>query len=293
MSSDLEQLEKGGITESDLKKVLAWLDPNREVSERKYNEIRSMVLETFTSNGCPQAEQLTHESIRRVVKALPPPVSFPDAIQLFRRAAKQVLREYLTLWASTKEAFERLLKWLDQNREKSAEKYGRIHSTLCRVFMFHGFADAESLADETINRVIKKIPKIEKTYKGDPALYFSRVASFICKEHARANELARRTLTEHSRHEDSLESNYHERTEEDDDSVVRKCFRDCLQNLKPGDRELILAYYDSEQGGKITDRKKLANKLKITMTNLRVRRFRIQTALEECINQCLKKMDDN
>ena len=50
------------------------------------------------------------------------------------------------------------------------------------MFVSKGFSDAEDLADETINRVAKKLPEIQDTYVGEPARYFHGVARYILRE---------------------------------------------------------------------------------------------------------------
>ena len=56
--------------------------------------------------------------------------------------------------------------------------------------MSKGFSDAEDLADETINRVAKRLPEIRESYVGDPVRYFHGVARFIIREMIRRKEVA-------------------------------------------------------------------------------------------------------
>src|SRR5689334_16216090 len=76
----------------------------------------------------------------------------------------------------SQEAFEKLLAWLDPDRDKAAEKYHRIHLRLVRILAAKGCAVAEDLADETFNVVASKGDEFFKTYDGDPALYCYAVA---------------------------------------------------------------------------------------------------------------------
>jgi len=59
-------------------------------------------------------------------------------------------------WSLTQEAFDRLLQWLDQDRDEAGLKYESIRSKLIRIFKRYGWTTAEDLADESINRVTQK-----------------------------------------------------------------------------------------------------------------------------------------
>jgi hypothetical protein len=86
-------------------------------------------------------------------------------------------------WTLTQESFDRLLAWLAPNREQAGKKYEEVRSRLVRGFTSHGCPVPEDLADETINRVAKKLPEIEETYVGDPVRYFYRVAHYVHLEY--------------------------------------------------------------------------------------------------------------
>ena len=75
----------------------------------------------------------------------------------------------------TQESFEALLEWLDPDREAAGQKYETIYTGLVRIFVSKGFNDAEHLADETMNRVIIRLPEIRDTYEGEKARYFPGV----------------------------------------------------------------------------------------------------------------------
>jgi hypothetical protein len=53
---------------------------------------------------------------------------------------------------------------------------------LIKIFVCRGCANAEELADETINRVVSKVQEIITNWQGDPALYFYKVAQNIYRE---------------------------------------------------------------------------------------------------------------
>jgi hypothetical protein len=90
--------------------------------------------------------------------------------------------------------FEDLLDWLDSDRERAAEKYESIRKSLIQIFIWKGFSEAESLADETLNRVMLRVPEIRETYMGNPSLYIHGVAKKVLAEHMRARSARRETL---------------------------------------------------------------------------------------------------
>src|ERR1044071_2085308 len=88
-------------------------------------------------------------------------------------------------WALSREAFNSLLDWLDPDREQAGIKYEDIRRRLIKIFTGRGCAEAEDLADETINRVTSKLNEIEKDFTGDRTRYFFGVANKVHMEYLR------------------------------------------------------------------------------------------------------------
>src|ERR1041385_2060224 len=80
------------------------------------------------------------------------------------------------------EQFDRLLGWLDPDREKAGLKYESIRKRLIKVFVCRGSKTPEELADQTINRVVRKLPEIQAEYVGEAGHYFCGVGSNIFRE---------------------------------------------------------------------------------------------------------------
>lgn len=173
----------------------------------------------------------------------------------------------------TQEQFDSLLSWLDHNRDLAGGKYETIRSGLVRIFVSKGFNDAEDLADETINRVMTRLPKISANYGGPPACYFYGVARNVIRESARRREIACGLI------ELRVESEP-ERSEEHD------CLEHCLDRLPISKRNLILDYYLYEGRRKIEHHKRMAEQLRITEGAIRNRAFQIRATLEKCVRQC-------
>lgn len=92
----------------------------------------------------------------------------------------------------SQEAFDTFLAWLDADRDRAGEKYEEIRRKLIRDFVHRDCLDAEELADETINRVIRELPEIANTYAGDPASYVYAVAQSLPLRYWRKESDARK-----------------------------------------------------------------------------------------------------
>jgi len=178
----------------------------------------------------------------------------------------------------TQEQFDSLLDWLNADREVAGAKYETIRSGLVRIFVSKGFNDAEDLADETINRVMVRLPDIRGTYKGEPAFYFHGVAKNILRENKRRREIAA----------DLPEIRVDPKPDISDE---HSCLGHCLQRLPLSKRELILDYYLYDGHEKIEYRKTMARQLRITEGAIRSRAYQLRVNLENCMRRCalLKK----
>jgi DNA-directed RNA polymerase specialized sigma24 family protein len=175
----------------------------------------------------------------------------------------------------TQEAFDKLLEWLDPDRERAAEKYQQIHTRLIGIFSNHGCADPEKLADETIDRVIVKIDSLSEIYEGEPTRYFCGVARNILKE----------DLKHRNTHEPFAD---HQQIVCDDDQTKYECLDKCMAELPAQSQSVILAYYEEKGLAKIRHRKKMAEELGIAVTALRLRVFQMRLQLKKCLEECLE-----
>ena len=172
----------------------------------------------------------------------------------------------------TQEQFDSLLTWFGNDRNLAGRKYEAIRSGLVRIFVSKGFSDAEDLADETINRVMVRLPDIRANYRGEPACYFHGVARNVIRESIRRKEV---TAGIEGRVEPKLEL-----PQEHD------CLGHCLDSLPQGKRDLILQYYLYEGHQKVKHHKQMAGQLKITERAIRSRAYRIRVHLENCMRHC-------
>ena len=197
--------------------------------------------------------KLSQNKIRRLPALTTPPNLGPDEIN--------------------QEQFDRLLGWLDPDREKAAAKYESIRKRLIKIFVSRGSSTAEELADITINRVARKLPEIQAGYVGEPAHYFCGVASYVFRESLRKERLP------------SVGPPTPAPTDEDDERDYA-CLEKCMGKLSAHDRDLVATYYQQEKHAKIDNRKRLAERLGLGMNALRIRACRIRAVLLECVERC-------
>src|SRR6202008_405245 len=65
-------------------------------------------------------------------------------------------------WTLTQEAFDKLLSALGGDRDVAAQKYLELRANLIRFFEWRGCSFPEDHADETINRVAKRVLEREE-----------------------------------------------------------------------------------------------------------------------------------
>jgi len=91
-------------------------------------------------------------------------------------------------------AFDRLLAQLDPDAQRAGEKYQTVQRSLAKFFECRGCATPFELADETLNRVARRLEEGETIYAGEFASYAYGVARNVLREHARGPEPRSRPL---------------------------------------------------------------------------------------------------
>ncbi|MET0650734.1 MAG: hypothetical protein ABW208_29345 [Pyrinomonadaceae bacterium] len=170
-----------------------------------------------------------------------------------------------------------LLTWLDSDRNQAGERYEAIRNGLIQFFLHRRCLNPEDLADETINRVARKMEDVSKNYEGEPARYFYGVATRVYQEQLRGAKTPPPAVVE----EDATEV-----------EQMHDCLSKCLETLSPANRDLILRYYAEQKRAKIDSRKMLASTLNIRANELRVRVHRIRKALHTCIEECMATREE-
>lgn len=187
-------------------------------------------------------------------------------------------------WVLTQDAFDRLLASLGEDRESAGERYVEIRSNLIRFFEWRGSPFPEDYADETINRIAKRISESEEIR--NPDSYYLGVARMLLLELNREHVKQQKALTE-------LTSSMITSCQSDESEAHIDCLRSCLEHLSAENRELILKYYNGEKGAKIDSRKKLAEQFGVSINTLRMRALRIRESLQRCVENCQEQCNSN
>jgi len=177
-----------------------------------------------------------------------------------------------TLHILKQEEFDRLLRWLDPDPERAGLTYEKIRWRLVAILAARGCTCPEELADETIDRVARRVIDIRDSYVGDQAIYFLGVMNNVHHEYLKRPMMPRPP-------------------EPDDDVEVKEkthlCLEKCLNKLSTNSRRLIERYYAENKRAKIDLRRRIAAELGIGLGTLRLRALRIRDKLQTCIEQCL------
>lgn len=185
--------------------------------------------------------------------------------------------------ALTADAFTKLLHRLDADRERAGEKYEDLRRTLIRFFEWRSAPSPEEQADETFNRIARKLDEgMEIVNIGG---YCHQVARLVCLEAFKGHDSRRMPLDEIK-----LEAPAPDTTAETAEKEHRlTCLDDCLRVLPVESRELITEYYCDEKRGRIDRRQALADSLGLRRDALANRAQRVRDKLEHCVIRCLRK----
>ena len=186
-------------------------------------------------------------------------------------------------WTLSAEALARFLSCLDPDSDRAGEKYESLRLTLMKFFDWRGAHFPEELADETINRVIRKIDEGEAIR--DFQSYSATVARFVISEYRKRRKtdpLEEATVASYNDYYKESESSHIK-------EVRQECFDSCLSKLAVSDRELILEYYKEERDKKIKSRQEIAKRMGVEVNALRIRTHRIRKTLEPCVKGCVRQ----
>ncbi len=171
---------------------------------------------------------------------------------------------------------DKLLSWLNTDRNLAGEEYETIRKRLIKIFVVRGSRSAEELTDTVFERVTNKVFEVSETYNGDPALYFYGVAHLVFLESLKRPKFV--DLPENS-------SKMLETSLDDEMETTFDLLEKCLSHLESKDRDLILAYYENEKRTKIEHRRAIAKNLGMSIDTLRTKVCRIRTTLRECVTK--------
>jgi RNA polymerase sigma factor (sigma-70 family) len=196
-------------------------------------------------------------------------------------------------WGLTPEAFNKLLDWLDADRERAGQRYEELRRKLVSYFDRRKCLGSDDLTDETINRVARRITEDENILKEEPLKYCYGRAREVFLEYLRHPSRTQRTQSDVNDLPQAQQPAIDPQTEADlytekcAQEQQEECLAECLGKLPPETRKLILQYYKGEQRAKINNRRALAEQLGISLNALRIRASRLRDELEACVTECV------
>ena len=186
-------------------------------------------------------------------------------------------------WVLNRSAFAALLSSLDPDEVRGAEKYERLRQRLIIFFSSRRAPDPEESADDTLDRVRRRIDEGEPVR--DVTQFAYGVARLVLSESLKRVRRRRRLLTALATSVAPPRWDHASSTFRSDGAA--ECIRRCTNCLPEEDRRLILQYYDSGGKDRQQERKALAARLAVSPVALRLRAHRIRRVLEACTRKCL------
>jgi DNA-directed RNA polymerase specialized sigma24 family protein len=190
-------------------------------------------------------------------------------------------------WRPTAESFGRFLAFLDNGTESNGASYIEMQRRLAGYFARKGCLAPEELADETLNRVSRRLDEEGSIEIDTPARYCYITARFVFLEHTRATGVSNAALDE-SRPliNRQVQLNASDAEELEKKEKMLRCLDECSSKLDEPKRGLIFGYYFGNEGVKIRNRSSMAERLGISLNALSIRACRIRRTLESCVRKC-------
>jgi len=182
----------------------------------------------------------------------------------------------------TAEAFSRLLDALDRDRDRAADKYEELRRLLIKFFEWRGAPFPDEHADETFDRVSRKLdPSVPIANIGG---YCYEVARLVCLEALKGRDS--RSVSIDTMAMPAIAAPAVEPT---GPAARLACLESCLDVLPRESRGLILEYYRDDGRVRIDRRKALAARLGVPRETLANRAQRVRDRLERCVSECVGK----
>jgi DNA-directed RNA polymerase specialized sigma24 family protein len=176
----------------------------------------------------------------------------------------------------TPEAFGKFLRWLSKDDELAVREYQMIRMKLVRFFIHKGCRDPDDLFDKTVDIVVGKIESCAEC--PSPLAYCYGVARNVWYQDTRERKsvaldvnVASPEYPDPKRHELELQ-----------------CLDRCMDQLPPGDRDIVAQYHGGQGRDKIEIRRLLADGVG-GVNALRIRMCRIRKELRICVVGCTKR----
>lgn len=192
-------------------------------------------------------------------------------------------------WTLNQDALNQVLHWLDAGVDSHGESYLEMRRRLVLYFDRKNCFSPDDLADETLNRVARKLEEKGQITDVSPAHYCYIVAKFVFLEAVRSEKHTGKSVEEITESGGTLPGLITPARPDEAAEVREKllnCLERCLTRLGSEERRLIVEYYQGEKKEKIERRSHLALRMSMTLNALSIRACRIRSKLEACLKVC-------
>jgi DNA-directed RNA polymerase specialized sigma24 family protein len=180
------------------------------------------------------------------------------------------------------EQLDALLQQLGPDRDSAGTQYELLRRRLVAVFEYRRCPHPDELADETLDRVARKVLEMGSEFDGsEPARFVFAVAWNVVRESFRRSSTV--PLPER------WESRVPTPPEAGDEEQEHECLDRCLAQLAGPERDLILDYHQGERSSRIRRRSELAGEMGLSANALRLKIHRLTSHLRECVFQCMDR----
>lgn len=187
-------------------------------------------------------------------------------------------------WVLSSAAFQGFLEWLDEGTNSDGKKYLEMRQKLLNYFDRKNCRNPDELAEETLNRVTRRLEEEGKIETETPAKFCYITARFVFMESLRDASKSEISIDEVIYNQRDKSSG--EKQAKDEKEKLLQCLEECANKLEDVNRDLIFRYYYGKEREKIENRRALAEELGLTVNALSIRACRIRGKLEDCVKKC-------
>jgi DNA-directed RNA polymerase specialized sigma24 family protein len=192
-------------------------------------------------------------------------------------------------WEPNEKSFQAFLNWLNGGANSDGQRYLELRQRLELYFDRKNCVAPSQLADETLNRVIRKLEENGDINGLAPLQYCYSVAKGVFLEALRADNRSPFYPPVTATNPSNLAGRSVTLPESGAATEQKEKVAACVETLSSADRELIVEYYRGRQRSKMEHRAALAARLGLTASALSSRALSVRQRLEVCIQACLKK----
>jgi RNA polymerase sigma factor (sigma-70 family) len=193
------------------------------------------------------------------------------------------------------DALAHLWRWLSPDKEQAGLRYEILRQKLVELFARRQVPVLflHELADETLDRVGRKLAEGEVIHNPEPMAYVHGVARNVLSEFWRRHSRSEKEETpfEDLTRQDlaRIESRQKLQDERQEKDRWLECMEKFLKTLPPKDASLLKNCHHDDQRQQSINRRQAAAQMGITENSLRVHLHRIRQTLQRKVRACVER----